>query len=376
MYRIIQLLILFYSFHIFCNAQNQDYLVHDTDLKSPVTSLRVSPDGQLLFAGDQNGILHLFSTETYEEQTSMQASPGAGILDIEITPSQDVVFLATGHLIRLFDYQLNPIINWTVHNTTIWSMDLDPTGTRLVSAEMNKTFQLWDVFNGEVIESMRAHEEPALAVAFSPDGKYIASGSNDRQVLLWDASKREVIASFQGLSDNIYAVEFSPDGSLLAACSKDHSVRIWQVEERKLIHVLKGHRDMVMEIEFSPDGQYLLSASADFTIKLWDVKTGEQVFAFVENEAAVLDVCFLPGGQYFASASMDDHLKIRQLHPEIFVLKYYGEAYREEMAKDPLFLPRKKGEKKSEYTDRMEQAGERKATLINKYYAKYLSDRQ
>lgn len=356
-------------------AQNPDHILFDLDLRSPVTSLRVSHDGQQLLAGDQDGVLHVLSTADFSKTQEIEASQGEGILDIEITPGQDVLFLAAGKVIKLLDDEGNPLTNWNQHNTTIWSMDLDPSGKRLVSAEMNRTFQLWDIYNGKVIESLRAHEEPTLAVAFGPNGKYFASGSNDKQVFLWDAASLEVISSFHGLSDHIYDVEFSPDGKRIAACSKDGSFRIWNVADRKLVRVFKGHRDMVMEIEFNPDGQYILSASADFTIKLWDVNTGDQIFSYVENDAAVLDIVFLPGGKTFASACMDNHLKVRELHPEIFVLKYYGDEYREEMKDDPLFLPRQKNEKRSEYEERVRKADTRKAELIAAYYSKYLLER-
>jgi WD40 repeat protein len=358
------------------SGQISDYILYEKDYGVPVTSLEVSPDGKMLLVGDQIGDLNILDAVSYKELAMFESVTGSAILDIEITPKQDVIFLASGNLINLINRDGASVATWNIHNTTIWSMDLNPQGTRLVSAEMNKTFQLWDVYNGEVIQSMRGHDEPTLAVCFSPDGKQFASGSADKLVHLWDITTREIVETFQGLSNDIYDVAISPDGKLIAACSKDHTIRIWDIGSNKLKHLLKGHRDMVMEIEFSEDGCYLLSASADFAIKLWDVNSGQEIYAYLDNEAAVIDIAFLPGSESFASASMDNKMKIRALDHEIFVLKYYGDDYEKAIAEDPLFLPRQKGEKRSEHELRLLEAAKKRSAIVEKYYHQYIEARE
>ena len=244
----------------------------------------------------------------------------------------------------------------------------------MVSTEVNKTFQLTNVYEGRIEQAMRGHDDVTFAVAFSPDGTLIASGSNDRKVFLWDLESREVIATFQGISDNIYDVAFSPDGKSIAAASADNSVHIWDIGSGKLTALLKGHQEMVLEIEFSPDGKYLLSASADQAIKLWDLASGEQLYAYLENEASIPDIEFLPEGNQFVSACMDGKLRIRRIDPEIFVMKYYRESFMKEIDENPLFLPKQKGEKRSDFIDRQSAAVEARKELIGKYYKKYLDE--
>lgn len=354
------------------SAQSGDYVLHMTDFKNPVTSVQVSPDGRQIFAGFEDGTLRILEAANLEEKMKLEEAGPAAIYDIELSPKMDVIFIASGSSIRLFDTTGTRITSWPHHKNTMWSMDLGPDGKYMVSTEVNKTFQLINVFEGEIEQPMRAHEDITLAVAFSPDGKYIASGSNDKQVLLWDLAAREVIAGFHGHSDNIYDVAFSPDGKYLAACSMDKSVRIWDIETKELHQLLKGHQDMVLEIEFSPDGKYLLSASADQAIKLWDVDSGEQLYAFLDNKGSIPDIEFLPGGQAFVSACMDGTLKIHRLDPEIFVMHFYREELEKEMAGDPVFLPRKKGEKRSEFEARSKEATRKKEAMVAKYYKRYL----
>ena len=115
-----------------------------------------------------------------------------------------------------------------------------------------------------------------------------------------------------------------------------------------------------MEIAFSPDGKYLLSASADQTIRLWDVQSGDEIYSFINSEAAVLDISFMPDGLAFYSASMDNYIRKWSLDHEIFVLRYFGEPYNEEISGNHLFDERRKGESKGDYSTRMDRAEQKR----------------
>ncbi len=353
-------------------AQNKDYELNSISFRSPLTAIDISPDGAWILVGSEDGTLTILNAQTLREKLEFEAVSQSAVYDIEMSPKMDVIFLAAGSRIMLYDTTGIHITNWPHHKNTMWSMDISRDGAFIVSTEVNKTFQLSNVYEGRIEAGMRGHDDITLAVAFSPDGKQIASGSNDKKVFLWDLASKEIIGEFQGHSDNIYDVAFSPDGKLIAACSKDRTVRIWNIEENKLLHILKGHQDMVLEIEFSPDGNYLLSASTDQSINLWEVASGERLYAYLENEAGLSDIEFFPDGKTFLSAGVDGKLKLWEINPEIFVLKYFPEEYNKELNENPLFAPREKGEKKADYDLRMEKAATEKAILIEKYYAKYL----
>jgi WD40 repeat protein len=355
-------------------AQPLDYIVRSIAYKMPVTAVSVSPDSLWLLAGFEDGTLRILSAASGEELRTVEDAAGAAIYDIEMSPKMDVIFLAAGNRILLYDTTGTKITSWGHNKNTIWSMDIDPAGKQIACTEVNKTFLLIDIYEGIVEAEMRAHEDITLAVAIGPEGRQLASGSSDKTVLLWDLATKEVTGKLQGHSGNIYDVVFSPDGTLIASASQDKSVRIWNIAENRLVHLLKGHQDMVLEIEFSQDGHYLLSASADHAIKLWDVETGEQLYAYLENQGSIPDIAFLPGGKSFISAGMDGRLTTWELHPEIFAMKYFREEVEKELGENPLFLPRQKRERKADYELRMEKAAKVKEEIVQKYYARYLEN--
>ena len=169
---------------------------------------------------------------------------------------------------------------------------------------------------------------------------------------------------------------FSPDSRMVAAASGERTVRIYNVEEEKLVHILKGHRGAVRKLSFSPDGRYMVSASEDHALILWDVVTGDRIHTFLENEEMLLDVAFHADGNSFFSISKAGDLTRRELHPEIFVIRYFDEPYNEEVSADPLFEPQRKGESKKDYLVRQAEADKKRAEIVDRYYQQYLEERE
>ena len=341
----------------------------------PLTSINVSPDGLFLLAGFDDGSFRLLDPDTYEVKLEVEGAHYKAVNAMDMPPKMDFILTAGGNQIKLWDRSGKYLFEWKGHATTIWNMEISSDGLWAVSSAMNKTFLLWDVYNAVIKEKMRGHEDVCMAVCISPDNKLIASGSNDQSLKIWDLETRQVISQLHGPAQDIYDVEFSPDGKLLAVTSKDESSRLFDLEEEKLLHILKGHTDMVLEAEFSPDGSYLVTGSADQSIILWDVPTGERIHQFLDNERAVMDVVFHPEGQSFYSISYAGDLTRWYLDPEIFVLKYYETPYREELAEDPMFGPRQKGESKKEYKARLEEGTEKKSAIISRFYQQYIQEK-
>ncbi len=366
---------------ILCNlstawAQDASYLLKRQLFKVPLTSINISPDGLFLLAGFDDGSFRLLDPISFEQSLEVEGAHYKAVNAIDMSPKMDFILTAGHSSIKLWDRSGKHMLDWNNHATTIWNAEISSDGLWAVSSAMNKTFLLWDVKNRVLLEQMRGHEDVCMAVSISPDMRLIASGSNDSSIKIWDLQTRQVITQLHGPTEDIYDVEFSPDGSLLAACSKDKSVRLYDLKEQKLFHILKGHSAMVMEAEFSPDGNYLVSASADQSVILWDVLRGERIHQFLENEGTVMDLVFHPDGHSFYSITYTGDLSHWEVDPEIFVLKYYENPYREEIAADPIFEAKRKGESKKEYEARAAKATLKKNEIIARYYELYLSDRE
>jgi WD40 repeat protein len=357
------------------NAQVDSYILKRQIFKVPLTSINISPDGKKLLGGYNDGAFRILNAESFESTLEVKQAHHKAVNAIDMPPKMDFILSAGFNTIKLWDLQGKQIAIWNAHATTIWNAEISRDGKYAISSAFNKTFILWDVYNSEVLEQMKGHEDVTMAVSISPDSRFIASGSKDQTVKIWDMETLKVIKTLHGPAQDVYDLEFSPNGQLLAVASKDHSVRIYNLLEEDLVFLLKGHRDMVLELEFSPDGSYLISGSADQSVILWDVLTGEKIHNFIDNEEAVMDLVYHPNGKSFYSISYARDLTRWEIDPEIFVLRYFDQAYRNEISTDPLFEPRRQGESKKDHQDRESEASAKKTEIIDFYYKKYLTER-
>ena len=357
-------------------GQEPSYILQRTEFKSSLTSIGFSPDDSLLLAGFYDGSFRLLNPGTMEPVLEVEEAHFKGVHAVCMPPGMEWILTAGHNTIKQWDLQGNRTGTWNSHATTIWNLEIGPDGRWAVSSAFNRTFLLWDLESGELADRLQGHEDVALAVAFSHDGRWIASGSNDRTVKIWDVQSRQVIRSFHGPAGDVYDVAFSPGDSLLAVTSKDHSVRIYHLGKGKLLHNLQKHRDMVMEAAFSPDGRYLVTASADHSVMLWEVNTGQRIYSYLDNSEAVLDLTFHPDGESFYSISFAGDLTRWALDPEILVSWHFGEEYHSVIEEDPLFGPRRKGESRKDYQERLDQAKLRRKQIVGQFYRRYLKEKQ
>lgn len=357
-------------------GQVDSYILKRNIFRTPLTSIHMSPDGSTLLCGFNDGSFRLLDPESFAVKLEVDQAHLKAVNAMDMPPKMDFILSAGHNSIKVWDLNGKQLTRWGGHATTIWNAELSRDGKQAVSSAINKTFLLWDVYNGTIREQMRGHEDVCMAVSISPNDSLIASGSKDQTLKIWDLHTRQVLLSLNGPAQDVYDLEFSPDNELLATASKDRSVRIYNIKEEDLVYLLKGHRDMVMEVEFSPEGRYLISASADQSIVLWDVKTGDKIHSYMDNEQAVMDLVYHPDGNSFYSISYAGDLTRWSIDPEIFVLRYYDQAYREELAADPLFEARRKGESKKDFMERGKEATTKKEEIVARYFKLYLAERE
>jgi len=356
-------------------GQKDSYIMKREVYNPGPGAIQFSPDGTLLLAGFADGSFRVLDPETFEASLEVEQAHTKTITALDMPPKMDFIITAGGKSIKVWSRSGKHIGNFTGHATTIWNVDISADGKHAVSSAFNKTFLLWDVYNGEIEAHMRGHDDVTLTVCISPDNRYIASGSNDLTIKIWDLETRQVKSTLHGPTQDIYDVAFSPDSRMIAAASGERTIRVYNVEDEKLVHILKGHRGTVREIAFSPDGEYLVSASEDQALVLWDVFSSDKIHTFLDNEDVLLDVEYHPDGNSVYSISKAGDLTRWELHPEIFVTRYYNDPYQEELSADPIFEPRRKGEAKKEYIAREAEAAQKRVEITNRYYQQYLQER-
>ena len=196
---------------------------------------------------------------------------------------------------------------WVSHDgLSIFSIDTDRAGTRLVSGGSDSKVKVWsmgplldaklEAKEGEskLLATLDQHASPVNVVRFSKDGKFIASGADDNVVLVCELKPGEGQASF-GNSDrpnvenwravmhfrdhhnNIVDLAWSPDDSMIASCSLDNLIIVYDTKRGSKIASLSKHSSFVKGVCWDPIGRYLASQSDDKSVIIWSIESWEPV---------------------------------------------------------------------------------------------------
>ena len=208
---------------------------------------------------------------------------------------------------------------------TIYSVDVHPDGSRLVTGGGDSNARIWAM---EPIVSEEAEKNPdkftrqlALcaghtravnSVRWSTNGVFLACGSDDSSVSVWmrhdlvqgDASQAKEagrgpeewgrVLTCRGHSADVQDVAWSPDDSKLASCSVDNTVMVWAINNFTIGKIslnqplakLTEHQGWVKGLAWDPVGKYLATMGDDNVLNVWratDWKIETQIFEPFRN---------------------------------------------------------------------------------------------
>jgi serine/threonine protein kinase len=247
-----------------------------TGHQGEVTSLALSPDGQLIASGSTDKTIRLWSLQTGE-----------------------LLYVWAG---RSFRFAAG-------HRDGVTALAFSPSSEVLVSSSADGTIKQWDLDSGELIGSLPGHGWGIATIALHPDQPLLASGSIDGLIQLWDLNTDQLIANIAQSQQPVTALVIDPMGQTLWG-SSDKTISQWDLQNDRRLTVLKGHAESVSAIALSWDGCTLVSGGADRLLKLWNLSTGQQQKVIAAHRQRIRAVVAHPTQPCFASASEDSTIKL------------------------------------------------------------------
>ncbi|XP_065438790.1 WD repeat-containing protein 86 isoform X2 [Chrysemys picta bellii] len=248
-----------------------------TDHRGGINWLSLSPDGQHLLTGSEDGTARLWSTADSQCHGHFQG-----------------------------------------HESYITFCHLENEVAFTCSAD--HTIRKWDVMTGQCLAIYRGHTSIVNRILVAKD--YLFSSSYDRTARCWSVDKEKQIQEFRGHRNCVltlahYSSRDVLDESeeeqeklsrdFLVTGSTDCTVKVWWVSSGRCYQTLLGHTGAVLCLILDAPNRELFSGSTDYTIRTWNIVTGEQLKVFKEHQGSV--ICLELVNRYLYSGSADKTVK-------------------------------------------------------------------
>ena len=268
-------------------------------------SVGFSPAGNRLATIDQDGLFHLWDTQTGRQIGQPFNDPDAGSCCIFF--SDNGAFVATaGRSLRIWDAATGEQLLKIGIPIDVYDGQFSPDGTRLVAFGSDNLASLWDIQTGNPLPLPEVETQVAF---FSPDSeRLLLSDLYTGSLRLFDAERGEEIPLKDAEDASGDDIEFG--GNLLVFSDyENHQLR--ESRTGQALHPF-GEGVMLQQVDFSPDGSKLAVISEDGRADVLNTETGEVLQELQEHN--IKGAWFSNTGEYLVvRASTGD---ARLLHAE------------------------------------------------------------
>lgn len=289
---------------------------------SPVWSITVSPNGQMVASGNTDGTIQVLEIKTGKVLQTLAGHSGP-VGTLAISPNGRLLVSGSGdHTIKVWDLWSGKLLKMlNGHQGWVYNVAFSPDGQTIASVSRDQTLRLWDVHSGRELAQLQGYADDIQSLAFSPDNHTLVSGDSDGMIEIWNWRTGRLVRTVKGHSRAIWSMAISPDGRTLASGSWDRSIKLWNLSQLQSQYfsslpeqTLVGHSDKLQSLSFSPDSQTLASGDFAGTVKLWQINSG-RLMGTLKGHKSWVDVEFNPYGDELVSGSFDDTIKVWQLSP-------------------------------------------------------------
>jgi WD40 repeat protein len=196
-------------------------------------SICFSPDGQWLMSGGDHG-LRVWDWRS-GEMVAAHFGDQSAITSLALSPDGQLLATASDdRRVQLWDWRSGRVVKLLQgHAGPVRALAFSADGQWLATGSDDQTIRVWGVqqeeVQSEVVQVLPGHAWAILALAFDRTGERLISGSWQPGIRLWDW-QRDESWPIAGHDDFVTAVVFDPKRERWISGSRDRTIKIWQAD--------------------------------------------------------------------------------------------------------------------------------------------------
>ncbi len=237
--------------------------------KGAVTALAVSPDGQAVLSGGEDGAARAWPADG--GRPLREAPPGEGkVTALGYGPGGKHWLVAHGDRFRQIDAATGqPMGEPQEPPGAVLALTAKADGQLLLFGTCAQG--VWQSVDGERQGAVKLFtpDSPVLSAALGPDAKLILTGHDDHSARLWGADGKAAGTPLRQEAP-VGAVAVSADGQWLATAA-GKAGRLWDAATRLPVGRPIANDADIAALAFAPDGKGLLTGDRAGAVRRWPV---------------------------------------------------------------------------------------------------------
>jgi WD40 repeat protein len=282
---------------------------HTTNIKA----IAFVPRRGLLLSGGSDSSLVVWDVDRMH---IVKRLTGHGSRIWDVSARERVAVSGSGDgTIRIWDltkYELASIISG--HNRDVYSVNLDATGSKIVSGGFDCQLRIWDVTNPQSpIQTIAEHKGAVTSVCFDSSGNLAVSGGKDLRLCIWDLRSGVCVQSLSPVLAEVSSVCADQSFTRILTATKNDTNRIWDLRTARPALCLKGHQNCLksfVRAGFGPAERTVIGGSEDGRACCWDVDSGILVERTAAHQDGVFEIVHSEEMHLFASCGGNEVIRI------------------------------------------------------------------
>ncbi|MFW9964605.1 MAG: WD40 repeat domain-containing protein [Candidatus Sifarchaeia archaeon] len=244
---------------------------------SPLTSISISPKGNLIACGKMDSEILLIDPKSGKAKRGITGHDGA-VTDVSFAGTSNAILSCSwDQTTRLWNVK-NPEETLVLkHPSEVKALSVSLKLGKGASGSRDGMVKVFSLRSLKSIRNLQAHNSDISGVALIDEDQKLVTASYDGTCRLWDLSSYESEKTIVKQEDRIRSMTIVPDGSSVFLGLQSGEIVHVNITNTNDISKVSGHSDITSALSVDPTGQYLASTSWDRTIRIWSLENNKEV---------------------------------------------------------------------------------------------------